>query len=279
LCRCRPELHPQSRVCYAVQSLLSSRQCDARASVFDLDGVLTDTARIHAMAWKAVFDAFLQRRAQRQGVELEPFDIATDYLAYVDGRPRHDGIRAFLAARRIVLPEGSDHVGADADTVRAIGERKTALFRQALQKGIDPAPGARELLISLRRAGIARAVASSSRNCAAILHAAGLEHLIDVRADGIDAEELGLPGKPDPALFLEAARRLGVEPPRAVLFEDVPWPVSKRAARDGSAGWWALIAAISGRHCAGTGPTWSLRVFCMCGSWSSPASLKLLALF
>jgi beta-phosphoglucomutase family hydrolase len=190
------------------------------AAIFDLDGVLTDTAGIHAAAWKAVFDAFLRKRAERDGGSFQPFDIKADYLAYVDGRPRYDGVRNFLAARNIVVLEGSEHDPEDADTIHAIGERKTRLFRQALQQGIERAAGAEALLNKLRHVGIGIAVGSSSENCAAILRAAGLDRLIDVRVDGIDADKLGLPGKPDPALFLEAARRLGVEPSRAVLFED-----------------------------------------------------------
>ena len=138
---------------------------DFDAAIFDLDGVLTATARLHAAAWKAVFDPLLRRRAERQGLEFEPFDIETDYLAYVDGRPRYDGVRTFLAARGIDLPEGSESDREDAETVRAIGERKTRLFRQALQQGIDPAPGAEVLLRELRHAGIGIGVGSSSENC------------------------------------------------------------------------------------------------------------------
>jgi beta-phosphoglucomutase family hydrolase len=202
------------------QSAVTINRRDFDGAIFDLDGVLTETAGLHAAAWKAVFDPFLQTRAHRQGVKFQPFDVQTDYLAYVDGRPRYDGIRSFLAARSIELPEGSEHDRDDAETVRAIGERKTHIFRQALQRGIDPAPGAKELLTSLRRASIRMAVGSSSENCHAILHAAALDHLVNIVVDGIDAEQLGLPGKPDPALFLEAARRLEVEPARAMLFED-----------------------------------------------------------
>ena len=193
---------------------------DFDAVIFDLDGVLTDTARVHAAAWKEVFDDFLQRRAERQGTGFQPFDIGSDYLAYVDGRPRYDGIRTFLASRGIKLPEGSEQEPESAETVRGLGRRKTRLFRQALGQGIDPAPGAQDLLAKLRQSRVGIAVGSSSKNCAAILRAAELDHLIDVRVDGVDLERLGLPGKPDPALFLEAARRLGVAPGRAVLFED-----------------------------------------------------------
>jgi beta-phosphoglucomutase family hydrolase len=202
-----------------VESVTINRR-DFDAAIFDLDGVLTDTARVHAAAWKAVFDMFLERWAQRRGLAFQPFDIEADYLAYVDGRPRHDGVRSFLRARGIKLPEGSEHDPQDANTVHALGERKTRLFRQALQKSIDPAAGAEVLLKKLREVGIRTAVGSSSKNARVILHAAGLEHHFDVRVDGLDAEELGLAGKPDPALFLEAARRLGVQPSRAILFED-----------------------------------------------------------
>jgi beta-phosphoglucomutase family hydrolase len=192
---------------------------DFDGAIFDLDGVLTDTARVHAAAWKAVFDAFLKKWANQRCASFKPFDM-TDYLAYVDGRPRYDGIRTFFAARGIDLVEGSEHDGEEADTVRGLGERKVRLFRQALQQGVDPQSGAESLLKKLRQMDVRIAVASSSKNCDAILSAAGLDHLIDARVDGVDAEELGLPGKPDPALFLEAARRLGAQPSRTILFED-----------------------------------------------------------
>ncbi len=200
-------------------SITISRR-DFDAVIFDLDGVLTSTERLHAAAWKAVFDAFLQRWTQRSGLTFQPFDIVTDYLDYVDGRPREDGIRSFLRARGISLPEGSDHDPEDAETVHALGERKTRLFLRALRKGIGPAVGARALLQKLRQAGIKTALASSSKNTAVILHAAGLEDHFDACVDGLDAEALKLPGKPDPALFLETARRLGVHPSRVVVFED-----------------------------------------------------------
>lgn len=198
--------------------IISRRHFDA--AIFDLDGVLTDSARVHAAAWKLVFDAFLQRWSQQRGVGFQPFDIESDYLDYVDGRPRNDGIRSFLVARSINLPEGSDHDSENANTVHALGKHKTRLFLQALQKGISPAVGAEALLKKLRKVGIRAAVCSSSKNVSAILHAAGLEYRFEARVDGIDAEMLRLPGKPDPALFLEAARRLGVKPSRAILFED-----------------------------------------------------------
>ena len=151
---------------------------DFDAAIFDLDGVLTDTARVHAAAWKTVFDAFLKKWANQHGASFKPFDMS-DYLTYVDGRPRSDGIRTFLAARRINLVEGSQSDGEDADTVRGLGERKAQLFRQALQQGIDPAPGAESLVKKLRQLGVKIGVASSSKNCCAILRAANL--IIDRR--------------------------------------------------------------------------------------------------
>ena len=198
--------------------IISRREFDA--AIFDLDGVLTDTAHLHAAAWKAVFDDFLQRRASRGGEPFRPFDIEADYLAYVDGRPREDGIRTFLASRNLDLPEGAASDLEDADTVQALGRRKAGLFLRLLHRGFAPAPGAVALLDRLRKAAIAIAVATSSRNGAVILKAAALDRLIDLRVDGIVASQLSLPGKPDPALFLEATRRLGATPARAILFED-----------------------------------------------------------
>lgn len=202
----------------AARVTVGRREFDA--AIFDLDGVLTETARLHAAAWKVVFDAFLRGWADRHGAAFQAFDEVDDYLAYVDGRPRDDGIRCFLRSRGISLPEGADQGSGEADSVRSLGERKARRFRERLAEGIEPSPGAKELLRNLRRASIKTAVASSSKNCALILRASGLDQLIDARADGTDAERLGLPGKPDPAIFMEAARRLGVQSHRAILFED-----------------------------------------------------------
>ena len=193
---------------------------DFDAAVFDLDGVLTDTAVIHAAAWKSVFDYYLRMVAARRSEPFLPFDAKEDYLAFVDGRPRYDGVRTFLGSRGITLPEGSEGDPEDAETIQALGDRKARLVLEKLGRGVDAMPGAEALLQDLRRAGMKIAVASSSKNCAAVLAAARLDGYVDVRTDGIDAAALGLPGKPDPALFLEAARRLAVEPRRAILFED-----------------------------------------------------------
>ncbi|EJW11105.1 Beta-phosphoglucomutase [Rhodovulum sp. PH10] len=199
--------------------LVVSRR-EFEAAVFDLDGVLTDTARIHAAVWKTVFDDFLRRRAAQEGVPFRPFDPAADYLAHVDGKPRLDGIRAFLGSRGISLPEGSPDDADDLDTVQNLARHKNRLVQGRLRTDATAEPGAAETMAAMRAAGIKVAVASSSANCAAVLEATGLDGLVDVRVDGIDAARLRLAGKPDPALFLEALDRLGVSPEKAVLFED-----------------------------------------------------------
>lgn len=193
---------------------------DFDAAVFDLDGVLANTARIHALVWKQVFDRVLSRHRSRGGNVDQDFDIETDYLRYVDGRPRFEGIRAFLASRRLTLPEGDTSAAETLDTVAGIGRMKNRLVRDLLKRNGKAEPGAKQLLESLRAAGIKVAVASSSANCAIVLEAAGLTGLVGIRVDGVDARELGLPGKPDPALFLEALRRLGMAADRAVVLED-----------------------------------------------------------
>ena len=193
---------------------------DFDAAVFDLDGVLADTARIHASVWKQVFDRVLSRH-QSRGMKVDKeFDIDTDYLRYVDGRPRLDGIRAFLASRRLTLPEGDASAEETLDTVAGIGRMKNRLVRDLLKRHGKAELGAKELLQSLRAAGVKVAVASSSANCATVLEAAGLTGLVGIRVDGVDARRMGLPGKPDPALFLETLRRLGIAADRAVLLED-----------------------------------------------------------
>jgi len=191
------------------------------AAVFDLDGVLTETAAIHAQAWKQLFDEVLAREGATSGKAFQPFDASSDYLAYVDGRPRSDGVRTFLAARGITLPEGQAGDPADALTVQALGARKDAYFLARLaQSGVKVFPDARPLLVNLRAAGLRTALVSSSRNAKAVLEAAGLTALIDVVVDGVEAARLGLKGKPAPDTFLRALQQLGVAAARAVGFED-----------------------------------------------------------
>lgn len=185
------------------------------AVVFDLDGVLTDTARLHEAAWKETFDAFLSRRST-------PFAAFThaDYLDRVDGRTRQDGVRAFLAARRIDLPEGTATDASDAETVEGLSRRKNERVGERLGRDSTPLPGAEALLAALRDAGVRVGVASSSANAALVLEATGLHRFVEVRVDGVDIAALGLPGKPDPAMYREALARLGVGPDRAAVVED-----------------------------------------------------------
>jgi alpha,alpha-trehalase len=190
------------------------------AVVFDTDGVLTDTASVHAAAWKRLFDGYLEQRSARLGEPFRPLEQA-DYLRYVDGRPRYDGVAGFLASRGITLPWGEETDPPDRETVRGLGNAKDRAFLAHLRDhGARPFPSSEALVRRLRAAGARTAAVSASRNMVAVLEAAGLAGLFDVEVDGVEADRLGLAGKPDPALFLEAARRLGVAPGRAAVVED-----------------------------------------------------------
>jgi alpha,alpha-trehalase len=190
------------------------------AVIFDTDGVLTDTASVHAAAWKRLFDDYLERRAARLGEPFRPFTGA-DYLRHVDGRPRYDGVAAFLAARGVALPPGDPADSPGRETVCGLGNAKDRLFVANLREhGARAFAGSVGLVHRLRAAGAKTAVVSASRNMLAVLDSAGLRDLFDAQVDGVEAEALGLEGKPNPALFLEAARRLGVAPERAAVVED-----------------------------------------------------------
>jgi beta-phosphoglucomutase family hydrolase len=191
-----------------------------RAGLFDLDGVLTRTATVHAAAWKEMFDEFLRRRAEETGGRFVPFDVHTDYDRYVDGRPRADGVRSFLASRGIDLPDGSPDDPPSAATVHGLGNRKNELLLAKLAGGVDVYPGSVRYVEAMRDAGLPRAVVSSSANTRAVLEVTGLDKLFDVVVDGVVAEQEGLAGKPAPDTFLAAARRLGVDPSAAAVFED-----------------------------------------------------------
>jgi beta-phosphoglucomutase family hydrolase len=207
-----------------------------RACLFDLDGVLTPTALIHAAAWKEMFDDFLRRRDGGRPGQFRPFDATADYDAYVDGRPRADGVRTFLASRDIDLPEGEEDDPPDRETVHGLGNRKnTLVLRKIRDQGVRPYPGSVRYVEAVRSAGLRTAVVSSSANCRDVLVSAGIEHLMDVRIDGLTAKERGLRGKPKPDTFLEAARELGVEPGRAAVFEDAL--VGMDAGREGQFGY------------------------------------------
>ncbi|MGW8946890.1 HAD family hydrolase [Streptomyces koyangensis] len=187
------------------------------ACLFDLDGVVTRTAVVHAAAWKAMFDAFLRGRG---GADFPPF-TDSDYERYVDGRPRADGVRSFLASRGIELPEGTPDDPPEAQTVNGLGNRKNeALLAKIRTDGVEPYEGSLRYLRAVRAAGLATAIVSSSANTREVLRSIEAERLFDVRIDGVVARERGLPGKPHPDTYLAAARDLGVEPSHAAVFED-----------------------------------------------------------
>lgn len=191
------------------------------AVIFDLDGVVTQTARVHAAAWKHLFDDFLRQHAAETVTPFRPFDEVGDYLTYVDGKPRYDGVQSFLASRGIHLPWGSPSDGAEARTVCGLGNRKNEMLREAIEiHGVQAYESTINLIRALRACGVRTAIISSSRNCALVLEAAGANGLFDVAVDGIESARLSLRGKPAPDIFAEAARRLGVEPARAVVVED-----------------------------------------------------------
>jgi HAD superfamily hydrolase (TIGR01509 family) len=190
------------------------------AVVFDTDGVLTDTASVHAAAWKRLFDGYLRERSEHPGKPLRPFGY-DDYLRFVDGKPRYDGVASFLASRGITLPAGTPDDPPERESVAGLGNRKNGYFlAQVEQGGVRPFPTSVALVRALRSRGVRLAAVSASRNFAAVLRAAGMHGLFDAEVDGVDAARLGLPGKPDPALFLEAASRLGVPAGRAAVVED-----------------------------------------------------------
>ena len=188
-----------------------------RACLFDLDGVLTDTASVHAAAWKQMFDEYLR---SREGEGFRPFDVNADYGPYVDGRPRLEGTRGFLASRGIELPEGTPDDGPDTATLWGLSTRKNDLVQVKIGEGVDVYPGSRRYLEAVRSAGLATAVVSSSANAGQILRVTGLETVIDHRMDGVTARERGLPGKPAPDTFLAAAADLDVDRSAAAVFED-----------------------------------------------------------
>jgi beta-phosphoglucomutase family hydrolase len=191
------------------------------AVLFDLDGVITNTATLHATCWKQMFDEYLRERAEQKGDALRPFDLATDYRLYVDGKPRFDGVRDFLRSRGIQLPEGSSDDPRDVETVHGLGNRKNDLVNRAIAEvGVEPYAGTVEFIHQLRRDEFKIAVVTSSQNCDAVLRAAKLDHLFEVRVDGNVIQAQRLAGKPAPDTFLIAAKLLGVEPIRTVVIED-----------------------------------------------------------
>ncbi len=191
------------------------------ALLFDLDGVLTQTAKVHADAWKQTFDQFLGNRVDHAGGQFVPFDKVADYDEYVDGKPREDGVRSFLQSRGIELPEGTPDDPPDALTVHGVGNNKNKRVLKLIHDhGVEPYEGSVRYVRAAADAGVARAVVSSSANARDVLKAAGMADLFDTIVDGVVADHEHLHGKPAPDTFLAGATKLGIEPSRAAVFED-----------------------------------------------------------
>jgi beta-phosphoglucomutase family hydrolase len=191
-----------------------------RATLFDLDGVLTDTASVHKKAWKSMFDDFLRAQAERTHTQFVPFDVGTDYLKYVDGKKREEGVRSFLTSRDIALPDGDPDDGADTETVFGLGNRKNEAFQHTLHTdGVEVFEGSRRYLEAAANAGLGTAVVSSSANTREVLELTGLDRFVQHRVDGVTMREQNIKGKPAPDSFLRAAQLLDVAPAEAVVFE------------------------------------------------------------
>jgi beta-phosphoglucomutase family hydrolase len=211
-----------------------------KAVLFDLDGVLTLTMKIHAAAWKRMFDAYLQERSSRYGEIHQPFDIAADYKPSVDGRLRYDGVRAFLSSRGITLPEGHPDDAPLMETICGLGNRKDLLFQNIVAtEGVELLEGSLAVVHRVRSLGLKTAVVSASKNCETILRTANITDLFDCVVDGNVADRLGLPGKPAPDTFLTAADTLKVLPQHAVVVED-----AISGVQAGRAGGFGLVIGI-----------------------------------
>jgi alpha,alpha-trehalase len=222
-----------------VNSEVRVRAADYDAFVFDMDGVVTQTASVHQAAWKSLFDDYLKQRAAAGGDKFREFTPA-DYLRYVDGKPRYDGVRDFLASRGITLPWGAEDDPPEAETVCGLGNRKNALFQKELHDhGVQVFQSTVALIRELHTAGLRTAIISASKNASQVLQAGGVQDLFEAQVDGQVAEERHLPGKPDPAVFLEAARQLGAQPRRAVVVED-----AVAGVKAGRAGGFGLVIGI-----------------------------------
>jgi beta-phosphoglucomutase family hydrolase len=209
---------------------------EIKACLFDLDGVLTQTAKVHAAAWKQTFDEYLRQRAAKTGEQFKEFDAHDDYDEYVDGLPRYDGVRNFLKSRGIELPEGSPDDPPTAETICGIGNRKNELVLKLIKEnGVEAYDGSVRYVKAVRDAGLHRAVVSSSANCKDVLIAAGIEDLFEARIDGQVADEQHLKGKPAPDTFLAGAKALGMSAAECTVFEDALAGV--QAGRDGHFGY------------------------------------------
>ncbi|SIT81563.1 HAD family hydrolase [Pontibacter indicus] len=215
-----------------------------KALIFDLDGVVTQTARVHAQAWKRMFDAYLQKRGEAEGKHYEPLDIETDYREHIDGIPRYDGVRNFLESRGIRLPEGTPEDEAGHETVAGLGNLKNMYFQELVkQEGVDVYEDTIAWLKQQKQKGLRTAIISASKNCVDVLHSAGIAHLFEEHVDGLQSGQLGLKGKPAPDIFLEAARRLGIAPQEIAIFED-----ARKGVQAGKAGGFGLVVGIDRTH-------------------------------
>ena len=211
------------------------------AVLFDMDGVITATANVHAKCWKLMFDEYLRKRSADKEERFQPFDIESDYLRYVDGKPRFDGVRDFLKSRRIDIPEGTSEDPSSVETIRGLGNRKNELINQVIeQDGVEVYEGTLSFAQQVRDGGMKLAVVTSSQNCDAVLQAAHIQNLFDAKVDGNILMEKNLAGKPAPDSFLEAAKRLGVAPQRSVVIED-----ALSGVRAGVAGGFGLVIGVA----------------------------------
>lgn len=227
-------------ICAGATDAFEGRLHGLQAAIFDLDGVVTRTARLHAAAWKHLFDAYLRSRAERSGLPFEPFDAVADYRLHVDGKPRYQGVRDLLSARGITLPEGTSRDPPEAETICGLGNRKDALFKARLaQGGVEVFEGSVAFIRALRRRGWRIALASSSRNATAVARAAGLADLFDAQVDGVASARLGLKGKPDPDIFERAAELLGMPSARCLVVED-----ALAGVEAGKAGGFGLVIGV-----------------------------------
>lgn len=210
------------------------------AVIFDLDGVLTDSAKVHAAAWKALFDDYLRERSARYGEAFRPFSVEEDYRSFVDGKPRYDGVRSFLLSREIQLSNGDPTDEPGQETVCGLGNRKDRLFTDILvQKGVEVFESTVRLVRQLKASGVRCGVASSSKNCQRVLEIAAIDDLFEARVDGVVSAELGLKGKPAPDIFLKCAELLRATPRRTVVVED-----ALSGVQAGRAGRFGLVIGI-----------------------------------
>ncbi|HKT34301.1 MAG TPA: beta-phosphoglucomutase family hydrolase [Nitrospira sp.] len=232
-----PPLHPASETATKADPL---NVAEYEAVLSDLDGVITKTARVHAAAWKRLFDDYLAGVSAQTGLTAKPFDLEEDYRLYLDGKPRQEGVRDFLKSRGLSLPLGNPGDGSEHETLYGMGNKKDAYFETTLNAtGVDVYPGTVKFLQLAKRAGLKMAVVSSSHHCAEIIEVVGLTSLFDVRIDGHDIDRLRLPGKPAPDTFWEAGRRLAVEPKRAIVIED-----ALAGVRAGHAGGFGFVIGV-----------------------------------